>query len=89
MEMGIILQPEHANKGLEEELAFASLDYLFAEKPVQKVVSTVGVEHTGAIKLLKTLGMECVERCQDDSGYYYIYELPKKRFDCEPALQAS
>ncbi len=90
MEMGIIMQPDHTGKGLEEELGLACLEHLFEEKPVQKVISTVGVEHASCIKLLKTLGMECVERCQDDSGYYYVYELTNKRFGNRSlALQAS
>ena len=77
-------------KGLEEELGFACLEHIFEEKPVQKVISTVGVEHSSTIRLLKTLGMECVERCQDDGGYYYIYELSKKRFtNASLALKAS
>ncbi len=90
LEMGIILRTEHADNGLPEELGLAALEYLFHEGPVQKLVSTVGAEHSRSINLLKTLGMKCVERCQDDSEYYYVFELSKQCYlKSALALQAS
>ncbi len=89
MEWGLILKPEHWGRGLGEEVGEVTLEHIFTEKPIKKVVATVDTEHLSSIKLLRKLGMECAERCQDDSGYYYVFELPKARFVEHSALEAA
>ncbi|MDW5289626.1 GNAT family N-acetyltransferase [Formosa sp. PL04] len=80
-DLGYRLIKKYWGQGIATETAFASLEYAFNTLKTNHVYAIADCEHIGSNRILKKVGLTCIETFNYDGDKHNWYKIDKVEFD--------
>jgi len=75
LELGFIVDPRAWGLGYATEIGRALTQYVLVTLRRPRVIATVDDEHPASIRVLEKMGMNFLEKREDEEGWYSVYSV--------------